>query len=86
MCNYATRYGINRENAMKIQIRDTTSGWTDDKFRLGGRQEETNQKDSQMRISSPKPFGVVIIVKEKDLYMGRTVKSKESGTDQDFLT
>lgn len=61
---------------MKLQIRETTSGWTDDKFKLGGRQEETNQKDSRMGISSPKPLSVLIIVKEKDLDMGRTIKSR----------
>lgn len=53
-----------RENAMKIQVRETTSGGTDDKFRLGGRQEETNQKDNSMRINSPKSLNALIIVKE----------------------
>ena len=61
---------------MKIHIKETTSGWTDDKFKLGRRQEETTQKDNQVRISSPKQLSVLIIVKEQDLDMERTIKNR----------
>lgn len=54
----------NRENAMKIQVRETTPGRIDDKFRLGGRQEETNQKDNSISINAPKPLNLPNIVKE----------------------